>query len=154
MAFDAATYEIDPLTLTTPRARLEYLRDFLRRLPRERFYIGNYVSTVLDDIKISAADTAVLHQCGTAACIAGWAAHLFSPESVNAVCGSEQDDWGEAHYFAAGALGLTDEEACQLFVPLDSATPWRDIAPTQAAAVIDHLLKTGEVDWSVATVAA
>lgn len=120
----------DPRTITTPRERLVYLRDFLLGLDPELFDMGDWPSS--DEI----------HSCKTPACIGGWTDALFSPNAF--MLSSE-----------SGALiGLTAEQSTQLFFPggnmgngeraIDSKTP------TQAAAVLTHLIATGEVDWSVA----
>lgn len=125
MPFDGATLEIDPLTLSTPRERLEYLAGFLRRQPPESFDMG------------------VWH-CGAAACIGGWCELIFTGTSY------ETEDRN------VGALiGLTGSQHNHLFyphVPDDLEGTWSpyDATPRQAAAVLDHLLNTGEVDWSVA----
>jgi hypothetical protein len=124
MAYDAATYTVDPLSLTTPRARLEYLRDFLLRLPRKRF----------DMHAINAADP---DDCGSAGCIAGWAMGLFRLER------------GPLIFSAGPPLGLDMHEAARLFFPDDSG-PYSAVTPADAAAVLTHLLNTGKVDWSVA----
>lgn len=129
MAFDAATYQIDPLTLTEPRARLEYLRDFLRGLPAERFHIGS-VARPLDR-----------EDCGTPACIAGWSMAIWQrPYSVFGRVGAE-------------LFGLGADDAHLLFFPATVATcglGYSGVRPAHAAAVLDHLIRTGRVDWSVA----
>lgn len=141
MPFDGATFEIDPLTLSTPRERLEYLAGFLRGLPEARFYMPNYVS---DAHRNPADDTSALRQCGTAACIAGWAAFLFHPDAIK----SRNDgmDAPTAHHVAGLDLGLSPQEAGYLFTPQG----WMDATPTEAADVLDHLRLSGKVNWEVA----
>lgn len=123
MPFDAATYARDPLTITDPRERLEYLRDFLRELPKERFSMAHW------------PDAAELHRCGTAACIGGWADAIWGRTTTN-------DEAGER-------LGLSADEAWALFYP---SSDWlnTDTTIAQALRVVDHFLATGEVDWSKA----
>lgn len=82
------------------------------------------------------------HTCDTAACIGGWTEALLSnralestPE-VGALLGL--DAMASAALFYPDAIGR--------FVPLSPST-----TTTQAVAVLDHLLATGEVDWSVAS---
>lgn len=140
MAFDAATHQVDPLSLTTPRERLEYLRDFLRELPAERFDMGDWytvngVGRSLSALRKTAGD--IVHDCGTAACIAGWAAAIFAPDTRS-----------YAVFAAERALGLDDVTAAALFVPDGFARA--GYTPYEASRVLDHLLATGEVDWSVA----
>lgn len=135
MPFDAeyATHLTrDPLTITEPRERLEYLRDFLRKLPAERFDLSIYAGRGgEEDFSVD-----VEGDCGTAACICGWAVTKFA-----LACTLDDDE-------AAGEeLGLTRDESYALFIPAIDRTA---VTPAQASHVIDHLLKTGEVDWSVA----
>lgn len=120
MAYDATDFtapvrmlDRDPKSLTEPRERLEYLRDFLRELPPERF------------------DMAIVEEhreCGTVACIAGWRDHLF----------------GDCDVFPPTA------NHAELFMPRGWCDRSFAPTPTQAANVLDHLLRTGDVDWSVA----
>lgn len=77
------------------------------------------------------------HPCGTPACIAGWAAHVYN---VADHVFPEQN--------GAAALGMTVEEAAPLFEPLDVCY-WSEITPAHAAAVLRNLANTGEIDWSV-----
>jgi hypothetical protein len=153
MAFDATDFRpapVDPATITDPRERLVFLRDFIAKLPAERFYIGNYVSTGDGRGWRGADSTENLHDCGTAACIAGWAAFLFSREAVSARY-SEDLDSPPVHDIAAGLIGLTEREADNLFVPMGPGfLAWSQITNAHAAAVLTHLINTGEVDWSVA----
>lgn len=136
MAFDAQAFTVDPLQLTTPRARLEYLRDFLLRLPEDRF-----------DMKDPGdEEDAVTRTCGSPACIGGWARAVFAFRVAKI------DD-------AAPMLGLGKGDMDLLFYPNldpkhdatmgDGRSPYRATA-TDAAAVLTHLINTGEVDWSVA----
>jgi hypothetical protein len=86
------------------------------------------------------------HNCGTPACIAGWANFV-------------QDD-GDLYLgdisAAARWLGITRSQAGELFAPDENLCEedgplflWSDITPTHAAAVLRHLADTGCVDWSV-----
>ncbi len=75
--------------------------------------------------------------CGTPACMLGWARRIFKMVDPD--------------------LGLTHRQHHDLFqprgwqkaVPNDPRFP-----PTQAVAVLDHYLATGEIDWSVTTAGA
>lgn len=75
------------------------------------------------------------HACGSPACIAGWAEHLYKEE-------------------AGMALGLYDperrryvvREPCRrLFYP--KLENYEKITPEHAAFTLRHLAKTGEIDW-------
>ena len=50
-------------------------------------------------------------------------------------------------------MGLDERQSHALFLPPVGMGAYEAEAP-QAAAVIDHLIATGEVDWSVAKVVA
>jgi hypothetical protein len=148
MPFDAEHFttelpliERDPKSITDPRERLMYLRDFLRRLPSERFDMNYFAySAELDSIHVSAEQ--VRAGCGTTACIAGWCEALFT---------DNLDVHGTTP--AQGLLGLSDGNSSSLFYANDTEDgrlAYWDATPTQAANVLDNLLKTGVVDWGVA----
>lgn len=83
-----------------------------------------------------------IYTCGTVACIAGHATALFQP-----------DIWVESvgvWEIAERLLGLTEDEASDLFLPTDFRDNLSTITPEEAAATLDHLAATGEVDWTVA----
>jgi hypothetical protein len=89
------------------------------------------------------------HDCGTPACICGWANHELNKETSS-------DIWLGDDRVAAEWLGLDIDTAGSLFEPSrerDSnpwATDWWDeITPAHAAAVLRNLAETGKVDWSV-----
>ena len=77
------------------------------------------------------------HNCGTVACIAGWADKVLT--------GRDPDV--HSSDYAQGLLGLSAEQAIDLFVPSDWAK--NTITPAHAVAVLRNLAETGEVDWSV-----
>ena len=81
--------------------------------------------------------------CGSPACIGGWLVEKFQHP--------KDDDIRDAGRLL---LGLTFDQAADLMFPArlnmgDGENPYR-AGPTDAADVLDHLLNTGEVDWSVA----
>lgn len=141
MAYDSTDAPAD----VHARERLMRLRDFLAELPPEKFDMGDYIVPGDDDesdIDIySVPIKQAVDVCGTAACIAGWAQVLFNPTE-------SQDE-----ELARVALGLTEEEGQALFCPWttegSSVDRSEDLTLTQAVRVIDHLLATGDVDWSV-----
>lgn len=85
--------------------------------------------------------------CGSACCIAGAAiqfAGLLVPEQEN-----QADPRGLIYRKAAKLLGLSMNTAISLFFPDEDQFGglYEDITPQEAAGVIRHLQKTGEVDW-------
>lgn len=97
--------------------------------------------------------------CGTACCIAG-AALLFGDRdcveiTLDNMCSSYQDGehfwWMEdVDDLAAELLGLDADTAIRLFNPwsFEDLLP-AEIPPSHAAVVIDRLIKTGEVCWTL-----
>jgi hypothetical protein len=87
----------------------------------------------------------VMIDCGTVACIAGWATVLARPnEPYSAII----DEFS----LAAEYLDLEYFIAKSLFTPsctTDEGTQAYDADPKQAAKVVRHLAETGEVDWSI-----
>lgn len=85
------------------------------------------------------------HNCGTTACIGGWAAALATGD-IHA-----GDDMSAAEI--ARWLGLTYHEAGALFYAWDrhDTVAFEEIQPERAVAVLRNLAATGEVDWNVRT---
>jgi hypothetical protein len=126
---------VDPLALADPKARLRFLRDFLRTLPPGRFDMKYWAATEEGN---PVSRQKFLTDCGTAGCIGGWTMALFQTgRNLHQTTSS-----------AGRFLGLDEEQASALFFPEGTAA-WN--APQEGAAnVLDHLLRTGEVDWSQA----
>lgn len=129
--FIVTSYSLpDPRTLTTPRERLEYMRDFLLTLPAEKFDMSAWADN---------------KGCDTVCCIGGWTDIQFGRSPI---LGGDYDD-----RFAQRDLGLSDDQAAWLFYGTLSPS----VTPSQAARVLTHLLDTstpgtcdGIVDWSIA----
>jgi len=92
------------------------------------------------------------HRCGTPSCIAGWACAMavdeYGPElkaKAKAAYRGPHIAWSD--WLPADYLGLDRDKSFHLFAPDGD---WSRITPSQAAATLRHLAKTGEVDWSVA----
>ena len=109
---------------------VEKLRDYLRdEVPDERFDMRSYVrGGSMTNVR------ARLNECGTAACIGGWAAYLFTPRRR----------W--AHEHAGRALGLDNDQAEELFEP-DGLHDRARYSRARAVATLTRLLETGTVDW-------
>lgn len=86
------------------------------------------------------------HECGTVACIAGWACYAAGdPRAVSR---------GEVMETAADFFGLDLDVARPLFLPGDDGNISEaggaraySATPQQAATVLNRLAKTGEVNW-------
>lgn len=73
------------------------------------------------------------HECGTPACIYGHMVPLHEDES----------GWGKG----ARILGITPEQAEELFCITSCTVSYSDVTPAHAAACLRNLAATGEVDW-------
>ena len=117
-------FDSEPAIEVTTRDRLIRLRDFLAGLPKFQFNMATYA----------------LNECGTPACIAGWAGRIFSTRITQA----------EGYEI----LGLNEEQAWDLFLPGNQLNLigrfYNEITLGHAVKVLDHLIETGEVDWHVA----
>jgi hypothetical protein len=134
---------------------IKLVRDHIASLPPERFNMQCYVGLRGDDDEDgpSIRDfepegatnlTALEGSCGTCACIAGWTLALLNPD----------DPQSERPIMDAGmALGLDETAAARLFEPNNHDPGFRNllffVRQDEAVAVLDHLIATGEVDWSV-----
>lgn len=141
MAYDATDFVVtetpapvvrDPRSITDPRERVAYLRDFLRSTAGDLFDMRTPGTLSLTDGK----------WCGTAGCFHGWTRTLFGE-------GNEGDEWSEE------ALGIPGASRMRgLFYPMadlpDGSAAINLSDPHRAANVLDHYLATGKIDWSVA----
>lgn len=92
------------------------------------------------------------HDCGTTACIAGWANAIRLGLTENT-----PDEYGWCrHTGAALWLGLSENQADDLFYARNHPDYWENgyaawdtISADQAVRTLRHLAKTGEVDWEV-----
>lgn len=125
-------YDAQPSAEVTARDRMIQLRDFLAKLPDERFNMMWWSVNAEDARQFTHVRHA--NYCGTICCIGGWTEALF-PEHA-----------------ARDTLGLTDQEAYDLFYPehLRDEAEWQSVTPAQAVAVLDNYLATGEIDWGAA----
>jgi hypothetical protein len=104
--------------------RLLKLADHIEALPPEKFEMGDYFCRLVFDVDDPSKVVGHAHEkhptrsfldegCGTAACIAGHAVHLFA----------DDEDWErvvvssslKAHDVASGLLGLSHTQASYLF---------------------------------------
>ena len=111
------------------RERLTILRDHLASLPDERVMMAYFFAQGgLQYPSSEAVTSEILHNCGTAACIAGWAAHLFRSE----IPGVFADDVAES------ALELTQDQSLALFFPYDLAGLDRVAAIAAIQSMLDN----------------
>ncbi|USV41016.1 hypothetical protein [Xanthomonas phage BUDD] len=109
--------------------------------------------------------------CGTTCCIAGAATQFFNDEegalvaeAFDNICDWQEDgttaeaDWDNVFEEAQELLGLTFDQARQLFVPVGTygnsiygdGSNWEDFNdPYKTARVIRNLVETDKVDWSI-----
>lgn len=104
--------------------------------------------------------------CGTVCCIAGAATQFFNDEDGFLVKKAFEDigygetgeaPWDEVFEEAQELLGLTQEQAVALFVPVGShdgihgyGDNWNEFNdPFLAAKVVRNLAMTGEVNWDI-----
>jgi hypothetical protein len=89
--------------------------------------------------------------CGTVACIAGWAAHIF-PEFIKEYK-YRTIDKDSVNYSLTGrkALGLTASQADRLFVGVNNFEGYlgypRDRSRQDAVKVLRNLAKTRKIRW-------
>lgn len=131
------------------------------------FNMGGYIRDVRDELEFGdEVKTHVGHQCGTTACIAGWASLHVTKEGTLLSKGrtsneiyevADELDGTDLSTYATAAqniLGLDDDQAALLFEPMNFGDhgnhDWDEVTPRQAAKVLRHLVKTGDVDWGVA----
>lgn len=86
-------------------------------------------------------------ECGTAACIAGYA---LCAAFGNKVAKKKFLFWGNAWFAAKRVLGLSAHEASRLFEPYDDNNKIARKTRAQAVKVLRHAAETGEINWSVA----
>lgn len=119
------------------------------KIPWLGFNMEDYVSTDLDDKSG--------HNCGTVACIAGWAAAVNNLESKvppnpnrtrrGEILGGDIVWAEESVQVGAEFMGLDYGQYEELFHP--SECNWETIDPEKAVRTLRHLAATGEVDWTV-----
>jgi hypothetical protein len=115
------------------------VRDKIARIDPEQFRMDEWV-------------------CGTAACIGGWADLLMHHKSEPDADFDSPVPVSEISWW----LGLTPNQKEELFYPLTDNYRYTCGFPDQGAfitrdhavRVIDHLIKTGEVDWELTTVSS
>lgn len=99
-------------------------------------------------------ETKALAACGTTCCIAGAVCQFNEPFEITKSHAGwyNSPEWPEVASRARGLLGLRYREANLLFVTYSH--DWLKVEPTEAAAVLENFLQTGEVDWEVTAVPA
>jgi hypothetical protein len=119
------------------RRNIKRVRDAIAAAPRAKFDMTSWFSSM------RVAPAQMLHDCGTAGCIAGWAFALQNQKSKDTIDALTEDY--AVDDFAGAWLGLDADTADQLFVP--QRISLHAITRAHAVRALDHLLATGEVDW-------
>jgi len=86
------------------------------------------------------------HNCGTVACIAGWAYTVERGKMNRNLVAAENAAYNAAKKW----LDLSASEASALFYPRWEVR--HSVTTQQAVTVLRNFAETGEVDWSVANV--
>lgn len=134
----------------------------------KRFNMSVYVGTLNSDpeddiyphVEDEGHDTTVLAKsCGTVACIAGWAAYLAQPGRPPASTSHMMEIASEFLGLPeprVAALGDDYNDTDRLFfgwlpdrLDRPNGLSLDAIAPEMAVKVLEHLIDTGEVDWSI-----
>lgn len=105
---------------------IKKVRDHIASLPPERFDMNRWPGV------------GELRKCGTAACIGGWGAAVLFKRG------------GRTSVVVSRRMGLSDIQGHRLFYPMNGPrVVWEDYTTADAVRVLDHLLATGKVDWSI-----
>lgn len=107
-------------------ARILELADVIEKVPHVALGDAHQGPEPVTDFNMST------FHCGTAGCIAGWAAHLYGN--------------GRGVLTAEKFLGISSDDGDELFIP--AGLVLEDITPAQAATTLRKLVATGKVDWS------
>jgi len=118
--------------------------------PAERFIMGTFLTSV-ENSHCYTGTRASRTACGTAGCIAGWA-NLVKFRMVNNPKALTELPTGSFHSIGQHFLGLVGEQSNDLFLMNNLSISEFDELPgdaRKAAAVnvLEHLVKTGKVDW-------
>jgi hypothetical protein len=129
------------------RENVQKVRDHIANLPPEHFRMDWWVATLSErgyNHKPPSREQLINHTCGTCACIGGWTMALLG--KTEDLLGPEDD--------AGKLLGLSASQADKLFYPHGTGKSYSEYTIPDAVAVLDHLLATGEVNWSAALAGA
>jgi hypothetical protein len=90
------------------------------------------------------------HECGTAACIAGWVVHANSNLEIPELIDIGKGNNSNIPERARELLRLSAEEASILFFAQSSETqnlPFYNVTIDHAIGVLEHFLETGTLTW-------
>lgn len=115
------------------------------RLSFEGRKIGFNMGTYIGPLNVSAGilDDR-LPNCRTVACIAG---HCFLLATGTNLREATEADADTVETIAAAFLGITGEQASDLFFDLPEQMQLPDVTVDQAITTLRHLQKTGTVQW-------
>lgn len=129
------------------KERMLQLADHLERVHEDNFFMPKIFSgaDVENDSLVSWPNLSEPH-CGTTACVAGHAVHLFATnEQKSTVAG----DIGFSIAVAEEVLGLSESTAHLLFhgvweTKKSVVADWHDMTAKEAATEIRHIVEKGE----------
>lgn len=128
------------------RDRIKGLIVQLGKIPRSKFNMGSWLAGSWKHVVGGNQNPIGLekHQCGTSACIAGWAMLMYS---------DRPEDGGSALRQGQDLLGLTSSQANSLFLAYlpngGGQIAMGSITNQQAINTLERLLATGEVRWDL-----
>ena len=98
-------------------------------------------------------DEAGMLACDTPMCVAGWAVFLDKPAWRSMTAGNYTTS---VRYWGQTSLALDDDQALALFMPGSQTVMPEGVfpylaTPLDVAKVLEHLARTGDVDWSCMT---
>lgn len=121
--------------------RILELAAHIEALDPSRFDIHVWSEDPADPDRHALTAGIIKHDCGTCACIGGWAETLFMPEDFNVSTDG-------SYINVAQLLGLSDDTAYNLCHPHDVS--WSAVTKDVAVSVLRNLAETGQVDYQKA----
>jgi hypothetical protein len=144
---------------------VQKLIDLLKALPEEKFSMPDWLerkglgtpsfaATQVEEYKkffepVYKTPEEVIHNCGTAGCIGGWAGVIMKKERNEKL--TFKGAWSTAHYGqedVADWLGIGYSAGYTLFHADGGPRVMPEVRRVHAIRVLEHLLATGQVDWS------
>lgn len=111
------------------------------------FYMGAFGVSITDIHQ--GRTTEDLMNCGSPGCIAGTAIALYADYARKNLNDPQKVGYNSVYDLAKTLLGLSDDEADQLFYASDCKIYLSNIKRVHAIDTLTRALKTGVIDWDV-----